>query len=342
MSDKKYSVFISSTYEDLKDQREAVLRAILENGHFPLGMEFWGAADEQQWQIIQGQIDVADYYIVIIAHRYGSKYKDLSWTEREYNYAVKIGVPVLGFILEDNINWSVKHIDTDADAKKLNKFKSKVGKKPVGRWKNSEDLRTKVIIALGKQIQATPRTGWVRASQAVSPTSLNELARLSEENSNLREVLKNVQAVSMPDIGFEFANASAQFRFDESFDPRRGIFSADMVIRASLRKGNQAGFTKENCSLSLEGFSKEPIPMTISISHGNGSMVRGIFTIDGPKDFQIHCTCSNIFPPESADFPTIKLLLKLMPIGYDSQTYNLSVSLKRVDNHSGNLSWALV
>lgn len=76
-------MFISSTFEDLEKEREAVLNVILQNGHFPLGMELWGAANEQQWQIIQRQIDVADYYIVIIAHRYGSQHDGVSWTERE-------------------------------------------------------------------------------------------------------------------------------------------------------------------------------------------------------------------------------------------------------------------
>ena len=50
--EKKYQIFISSTYKDLKTARLKVRDAILSIYHFPVGMEMFGAADEDQWQII--------------------------------------------------------------------------------------------------------------------------------------------------------------------------------------------------------------------------------------------------------------------------------------------------
>src|SRR5262245_53928517 len=126
MADKKYSVFISSTFEDLEKERNSVLRAILEYGHFPLGMELWGAANDQQWSIITKQIDVADYYVVIVAQKYGSIVEGVSWTEREYDYAVDRGVPVLGFILKDGAQWNTNHIDKGEQAERLQVFRRKV------------------------------------------------------------------------------------------------------------------------------------------------------------------------------------------------------------------------
>lgn len=58
--DKKYQIFISSTYIDLVDARGKVRDAILSMMHFPVGMEFFGAADEKQWEIIQDTIDSTD------------------------------------------------------------------------------------------------------------------------------------------------------------------------------------------------------------------------------------------------------------------------------------------
>jgi Domain of unknown function (DUF4062) len=57
MPNVKYQIFISSTYEDLKDEREQVIKACLEMGHIPVGMEMFSAADEEQWRIITRQID---------------------------------------------------------------------------------------------------------------------------------------------------------------------------------------------------------------------------------------------------------------------------------------------
>jgi hypothetical protein len=70
--DKKYQIFVSSTYVDPIEERQQVMRTILEMGHIPVGMEQFSAADKEQWKIIQRQIDQSDYYVVLIARRYGS------------------------------------------------------------------------------------------------------------------------------------------------------------------------------------------------------------------------------------------------------------------------------
>ena len=89
----KYQIFVSSTYEDLKNERNEVIRACLNMGHIPVGMEMFNAADEEQWAVITRTIDQCDYYVVIIAHRYGSSVDGVSFTEKEYDYAVARGVP---------------------------------------------------------------------------------------------------------------------------------------------------------------------------------------------------------------------------------------------------------
>ena len=81
----KYQVFISSTFTDLREEREQVIRAVLEMGHIPMGMEMFSAADDEQWNIITRQIDDADYYALILAHRYGSTTPTgVGYTEKEY------------------------------------------------------------------------------------------------------------------------------------------------------------------------------------------------------------------------------------------------------------------
>ena len=99
----KYQIFVSSTYDDLKKEREQVLKATLEMGHIPVGMEMFSAADEEQWKIITRQIDECDYYVVIVAQRYGSVVEGISYTEKEYDYAVAKSIPVLGFIIESGV-----------------------------------------------------------------------------------------------------------------------------------------------------------------------------------------------------------------------------------------------
>src|SRR5690606_13075222 len=96
---KRYQVFVSSTYSDLKDERRGVIQALMDMDCIPAGMELFPAADAQQWEFIKKVIDDCDYYLLIIGGRYGSVTADgISYTEKEYDYAVESGQPVLAFV----------------------------------------------------------------------------------------------------------------------------------------------------------------------------------------------------------------------------------------------------
>lgn len=100
--DKRYQVFVSSTYDDLRVERQRVMQALLEMRCIPAGMELFPAADDDQWTLIKEVIEECDYYIVIVAARYGSTDSHgMSYTEKEYRYALEQGKPVLGFLHAD-------------------------------------------------------------------------------------------------------------------------------------------------------------------------------------------------------------------------------------------------
>jgi len=340
MSDKKYSVFISSTFDDLRPQREAVLKAVLENGHFPLGMELWGAADEQQWQIIQRQIDVADYYVVIIAHRYGSQHKGVSWTEMEYNYAVEREVPVLGFILDEKAKWTPEFIDKGSASKRLESFIKKAKKKPVSFWKDTEELRTKVVVALGKQIQSTPRIGWIRADQGVTSTTANELARLSEENAKLREENTRLAAEDHPNLAFDLVSADIVASNDarqNHFAIPAWRFSATMRLNVTLKKGVPVGFTPESVSFSIVCEKNQSVLLQPIFSDSSGRTMREI-TISGPMSFQVSGSSTSDSANQALiDNESIRLVLAFTPIGYAKQ-YKISTCLNSRP-HTESPSW---
>jgi hypothetical protein len=192
--EKKYQVFVSSTYEDLKQERDQVIKAVLEMGHIPVGMEMFSAADEEQWKIIQRQIIESDYYIVLVANNYGSVGPGgINYTEMEYDFAVESQVPTLGFVLNDTAPWPSEKSESSAKAQKsLSKFKSKVKSKLVNFWDSKADLHGKVSISLIKAITTNPRVGWARADEAVSLEVTRELSRLSAENSKLRKQIEQL------------------------------------------------------------------------------------------------------------------------------------------------------
>jgi len=188
MAMTKYQIFISSTYEDLRQEREHVIKAILEMGHIPVGMEMFSAADDAQWNIIRHQIDQSDYYVVVIANRYGSTDGNgLSYTEKEHDYAVQQSIPAIGFILDRSAPWPSNRSDLeDIKRERLQAFKDKVQTRLISRWTGPEDLSGKVILSLTKLMTERPRPGWVRGSDVPSAEALDELSRLSRENAALR------------------------------------------------------------------------------------------------------------------------------------------------------------
>ena len=104
--DKRYQVFISSTFSDLKEERKNVIQTLLEMDCIPAGMELFPAPDEEQWEFIKKIIDDCDYYMLIIGGRYGSLTKDgISYTEKEFDYAkeknsiIPLGAIVFAFIV---------------------------------------------------------------------------------------------------------------------------------------------------------------------------------------------------------------------------------------------------
>lgn len=161
----KYQIFISSTFEDLKEEREQELNTVLEMGHIPVGMELFSAGNETQWELIKRQIDDCDYYIEIVAHRYVSLDGDISYTEKEYDYALTKNSPIFGFVIDKNASWISSKIDNDEMKRnKLNSFKEKIKQKTFIFWKDKNTLYAKVPTALTKEFEIHPQVGWTKAN----------------------------------------------------------------------------------------------------------------------------------------------------------------------------------
>ena len=169
--DRKYQIFISSTYEDLKEERKKVQEAILSMYHIPIGMEMFSASDEEQWEIIKGTISSSDYYVLIVAHRYGSIIDSgsdagISYTEKEYQYARSKGIPIIAFLIDEKVPVNSDFIDKETNKRrKLKRFNDDIKKgRMVEWWKNADDLAHKLTLALYKQFERNKRPGWTRSN----------------------------------------------------------------------------------------------------------------------------------------------------------------------------------
>jgi len=190
--DKRYQVFVSSTFRDLQEERQEIIQALLELDCIPSGMELFPAANEDQWTLIKKVIDDCDYYIVIIGGRYGSiGAAGLSYTEMEYGYALERGIPTIGFLHKNPGSLPLDRSESDPEnQKKLKEFRQFVEKKSCRYWESPADLGSQVSRSLVKLIKNTPAIGWVRADQ-VGETVSAEILRL---RNRIEELEVGIQA----------------------------------------------------------------------------------------------------------------------------------------------------
>jgi len=181
--DKRYQVFVSSTYEDLREERQEVMHALLELDCIPSGMELFPAANDDQWSLIKKIIDECDYYIVILGGRYGSIGPDgISYTEMEYRYAVNIGKPVIAFLHIDPLQLPASRVEKyDEGRKKYLEFRELLQTKVCKKWSNPSELGSVVSRSLIRLIHTTPAIGWVRADQVTDEVTAIETLKLKRK-----------------------------------------------------------------------------------------------------------------------------------------------------------------
>ena len=188
--EKRYQIFISSTFADLEEERKGVMEAIISLNCFPAGMEMFPATDTEQFEYIKTIIDESDYYVLIIAGRYGSVAEDgVSYTEKEFDYAKEKGVPILTFI-KKNIE-IIPASKTDQDNKKKKKLLAFREKAMNGRmvkfWDNASELKYNLQTSLSQEFRRNPRMGWIRGNTSADLSLYNTIENMREENKILQE-----------------------------------------------------------------------------------------------------------------------------------------------------------
>jgi hypothetical protein len=193
--EKRYQVFVSSTFQDLQEERQEVIQALLELDCIPSGMELFPAANEDQWTLIKRVIDDCDYYIVIVAGRYGSLDREgTSYTEKEYRYAAESNKPIIAFLHESPDRIPSGKCEQNPDSKqKLLAFRETCKQRMCKSWNSATDLGGKVSRSVIHLIKNNPAIGWVRGSAVPDEGTARTINRLREENETLMAQLEGIR-----------------------------------------------------------------------------------------------------------------------------------------------------
>lgn len=191
---KKLQVFVSSTYEDLKDERQAAVQAILSTGNIPAGMELFSAGDESQLSVIRKWIEESDIYVLILGGRYGSiePISGKSYIQLEYEYAKKIKKPYFSIIIRDEaldekVKTQSKSVLELHEPQKYKDFKNTVMSKMCSFYSDIRDIELAIFKKMSEYNDRKDLDGWISGKEVQSIDHYtDEIIRLSNENKALK------------------------------------------------------------------------------------------------------------------------------------------------------------
>lgn len=236
-SKKKLQVFVSSTYLDLQNERQAAVEAILKAGHIPAGMELFSAGNESQLETIRRWIDESDVYMLILGGRYGSvdPKTALSYTELEYDYAVSKEMPIFSVVitepaLDEKLKIDGKLAIETERPQELKLFRDKVLNRISSFFQDPKDIKLAVHETLSDFMSRYSFKGWVSGAEiAESSALIEEISRLHKHNQNLEKELAELKQ-SAPAIKSKHSSRPGDEELQEISDILESINITTQVL----------------------------------------------------------------------------------------------------------------
>lgn len=270
---KKLQVFVSSTYTDLIDERQAAVEAILDAGHIPAGMELFKAG-KSQMKTIQKWIDESDVYMLILGGRYGSveSKSGKSYTQLEYEYALNRNIPVFAVVLSQNFLTSKinslgleKTMEQDYPDKHKS-FKAIVMSKIIREVDDCKDIKIAIHSTLNEFMNEYDLSGWVRNSNENDTIQLlKDNANLLKENNSLNKQIQKLQIQLNAKSKEQFGN----YTFDEL---------VELLKNKKFKVPAKFTEAKKDCTVNA---------LTFFITYFD-ALVSGIDNMQKSSDYEVH------------------------------------------------------
>ncbi|HKL43370.1 MAG TPA: DUF4062 domain-containing protein [Clostridia bacterium] len=264
--DKKLQVFISSTYTDMKLERQAAVEAILSASHIPAGMELFSAGNESQLQVIKRWIDESDIFLLILGGRYGSiePKSSKSYIHLEYEYALKKEIPLFAIVInEDYLEKKVKNKGINfierENSKALEKFREQVLKNFCKFFSDIKDIKLAIHKTLNDFINRYDFSGWVNG----------------EEYTQYKEIVKLNRIVMNDNI--ELKKQIEQYK--EKLKRIKSLHSDEKVIRALKKE-------KVDIPETLDEINKDKIDIFTLLLKYRSNFGKGLFNASNVDELE--------------------------------------------------------
>lgn len=282
---KKLQVFVSSTYTDLKEERQAAVEAILDAGHIPAGMELFKAGNDSQLKTIYKWIDESDVYMLILGGRYGSveAKSGKSYTQLEYEYALSKNIPVFAVVVSQSFlttkinTMGYDKVTEQVYPEKHRDFKAFVMSKIVREVDDCKDIKIQVHATLNEFIHNYNLIGWVR------DTNEDKLIQLLEDKNELLEK-NNALNRQVQELQRQIAEKNNEQLGRYSFDDIIHLFS-NKVFQIPAKIAH----TDTDVHISALDLYKEYHDLfIIGISNGSGTPDEIIYIFNHIVPYYVH------------------------------------------------------
>ena len=183
-------IYISSTYSDLIEYRQAVYDILRKMRYEVMAMEDYVATDERPLDKCIADVASCQIYVGIFAWRYGfipPGYQH-SITELEYRQASESGIPRFIFLLHDDAPWPRSKMEGGVGGQRIEALRAKLGERHLVQFfKTPEELADQVAASIAEWVQARldDNIASLRAKQAKSDEERREI-RERQRVVNLR------------------------------------------------------------------------------------------------------------------------------------------------------------
>lgn len=253
MTRKFYKVFVSSTYEDLDDERHEVFDALMKCNCFPMGMEHFPSSNLRSLELIKRYIDECDYFCLVSAAVYGSLVPDqpakISFVDWEYEYA-KDRMPCYSFLHSD-IGKIVGDKQEKQNSRLLSRFHDKLKNddRNVAFYTSPEHLNALVLHAFQNAPRDSPATGWVRADTVPFANELIGAWTLVKSNVSAWNTSQVIKVFSGDEFIWCQIDRSGRLQFICGHYEADGYF---MTIRETARKASIVSLIDQEQEYDIE------------------------------------------------------------------------------------------
>ena len=200
------TIYLSSTYEDLKDHRRVVCEALRKAGHQVIAMEDYVATDQRPVEKCLKDVETADIYVGLFAFRYGyippeqhNNPKGLSITELEYRCADANKKPCLMFVVQDTTPWSRVLDDAHTGVDRGERIKALrqhlLTEKLASQFASPHELSTLVLAAVTKYLDEHKQPESTKKQESVEATLTWDIEKLGSPYPGLMHFTQKYASV---------------------------------------------------------------------------------------------------------------------------------------------------